>query len=86
MLTDEEFAKIVSCEQVLFELRVMCVVSRTLGGMRMSDLHSLNWATVDTAEWSTAFVPRPKTAKSKKVPHQRHSLPEICVRSYANSG
>lgn len=80
LLRDDEFGKLVSCEKVLFELRVMAVVSRTLGGARKSDLESLDWAMIDTTDWLTCFLPRPKTAKSKKVLHQRHRIPELAVR------
>ena len=80
MLTDAEFAKLVNCADVLFELRVMAVFSRTTGGARASDMHALRWEMVDTADWLTCFIPRPKTAKSKKVVHRRHALPELCVR------
>lgn len=61
ILTDEEFAKFLMCEQVSLLLRTMALVSRTFGGLRTSDLHAWRWEHVDTATWSTAQIRRPKT-------------------------
>jgi len=61
ILTDEEFAKFLMCEQVSLLLRTMALVSRTFGGLRTSDLHVWRWDHIDTASWSVAQVRRPKT-------------------------
>jgi integrase len=61
VLTDDEFARFVSCRDVPFRLRLMALVSRTLGGMRTSDLHAWCWEHIDTRDWTTARIKRPKT-------------------------
>lgn len=61
LLTDEEFARFVSCADVSLLLRTMALVSRVFGGMRTSDLHAWRWEHVDTVGWATAKIRRPKT-------------------------
>jgi integrase len=80
ILTDAEFSTFVTCEDVDLRLRVLAVVSRTLGGMRTSDLHAWTWQHVDTTTWREAFVPRPKTAKKTKDKRRPHELPELAAR------
>lgn len=60
ILTDDEFARFAMCVDVPFQLRVMALVSRTLGGMRTSDLHAWDWSHIDTRDWTTARIKRPK--------------------------
>jgi integrase len=61
ILTDDEFASFVSFAPAPFQLRLMALVSRTLGGMRTSDLHAWCWEHIDTRDWKTARIKRPKT-------------------------
>lgn len=61
LLTDEEFAAFMACTEVPALLRVMALSSRAFGGMRTSDLHAWRWEHIDTREWRTAQVRRPKT-------------------------
>lgn len=61
VLTDEELARFLACPDVSPELHLVALVSRTLGGMRTSDLHAWSWQQVDTLHWQWADVPRPKT-------------------------
>lgn len=60
ILTDEEFVQFLGCADVSLLLRVMALVSRVFGGMRTSDLHAWRWEHVDTANWKTAKIRRPK--------------------------
>jgi integrase len=61
ILTDEEFAQFVTCEAVSLRLRTMAMVSRTLGGLRTSDLHAWRWEHIDVSTWRTCQIRRPKT-------------------------
>jgi len=74
VLTDEEFAAFMACPDIAPELHMLGLASRTLGGMRTSDLHAWNWAHIDTVNWSGARVPRPKT-KTK----DRLAMPSVLV-------
>lgn len=66
VLEDFEFEKLIAhgltqSEGSLPELYMMMLSARCLGGMRTSDLHAWRWDHIDTAFWSEAKVPRPKT-------------------------
>jgi integrase len=74
VLTDEEFGAFMACPDITPELHMMALASRTLGGMRTSDLHAWDWAHIDTVNWSGARVPRPKT-KTK----DRLALPPVLI-------
>ncbi len=79
VLTDEEFGAFMACPDIAAELHMMALASRTLGGMRTSDLHAWDWAHIDTVHWSGARVPRPKT-KTK----DRLALPPVLVPVFAS--
>jgi integrase len=74
ILSDDEFNAFMSCSEASPELRMMALASRTLGGMRTSDLHAWDWSMIDTVNWQGAEVPRPKT-RSKTV----LTLPDVLV-------
>lgn len=59
----------------LDEVVMMSVAAWFLGGMRTSDLHAWTWEHIDTREWQTALVPRPKTKKNVTLsaPHKLDS-------------
>lgn len=78
VLTDEEFAQFMSCPHVPAELHTLAMCSRTLGGMRTSDLHAWDWSHINTDTWTDAHVPRPKVAKSSRR-QPRLALPEMLV-------
>jgi integrase len=61
MLTDDEFGRFVSSPNVPEDIRLMALVSRLVGGMRTSDLHAWDWRHVDTENWQSTEVYRPKT-------------------------
>lgn len=44
------------------EIQLMAILARTIGGMRTSDLHALDWSRLDRNAW-TLRVLRPKTSK-----------------------
>jgi integrase len=82
LLTDHEFASLVSAPTTRPQLRVMAICSRAFGGMRTSDLHEWRWSDVDTTGWAYADVPRPKTEHlaetggDEPAPRERIALPE----------
>jgi integrase len=79
LLTDHEFAALVSAPTTRPQLRVMAICSRAFGGMRTSDLHEWVWADVDTVGWAYADVPRPKTEhrlEDGPATRERIALPE----------
>ena len=43
ILTDEDFYKLMACPDVGVEIKLMSLVSRTLGGMRASDVMRWDW-------------------------------------------
>lgn len=67
ILTDVEFGQFMACRDVSAELHVMALTSRTLGGMRTSDLHAWDWSHIDTLSWADAHIPRPKTKSSDRI-------------------
>jgi integrase len=79
ILTDDEFIAFITSGEDL-RLRTLAVISRTLGGMRTSDLHAWTWQHIDTANWREAFVPRPKTRKKTKDKQRPHELPELAAK------
>ncbi len=60
LLLDEHVEAFVSAPTVPAQLRVLAFASRTLGGMRTSDLHAWDWSWIDWASGTTKIV-RPKT-------------------------
>jgi integrase len=66
ILSDPEFERFAAfhlAQEKLAEVVMLSIASRFLGGMRTSDLHAWRWEMIDTREWQTALVPRPKTDK-----------------------
>lgn len=79
VLNEDEFAKLMACSDVPEHVALMAFASRSFGGMRTSDLHAWDWSHVDTAEWSSAFVYRPKTDgdDDSEATLERLVLPEM---------
>ena len=65
ILSDDEFNAFMA--HASGELRMMALASRTLGGMRTSDLHAWDWSMIDTVNWADAEVPRPKTRSKTRL-------------------
>jgi integrase len=74
LLSDLEFDRFMASPDVDAELHTMAFASRSLGGMRTSDLHAWDWSHIDTLNWSDAHVPRPKTKRHRGRKQERLSL------------
>lgn len=76
ILTDDEFVRYVlhpdglpankKLGTVDRELKILAILARTTGGQRTSDLHALDWSTVDRVHFDRILIVRPKTARQKK--------------------
>lgn len=75
ILNDAEFELFQASPVVPTELKLMGLVSRTLGGMRTSELHAWDWRDVDTEGWLTAVVPRVKTRSKTYL-----AIPNVLVK------
>ncbi len=60
MLTDEELRTFLDCPDVDFEIKMLVLVSRTIGGMRSGDCNALTWSSFGP-DFETCEVPRAKT-------------------------
>ncbi len=60
ILTDPEIAAFLGSREVDAELKMLALLSRTIGGMRAGDLNSIQWEAFG-AEFATCRVPRRKT-------------------------
>lgn len=74
VLTDDEIERFLAWPELPLWLRAMCLASRTLGGMRTSDLHRWDWTQVDREGWAWAEVPRPKTKSATRL-----VIPDVLV-------
>jgi integrase len=74
LLTDAEFAQFQASPVVPEDLKLMALVSRTLGGLRTSELHGLDWRHLDLEGWATADIHRPKTQTRTLL-----AIPEVLV-------
>jgi integrase len=74
VLSDAEFSQLINWASLPLYLKVMCLVARTLGGMRTSDLHAWIWERVDRVDWTWAEVYRPKTKTWSRL-----AVPDILV-------
>ena len=73
ILTDAEFGQFMSYVQTTdFELAAMAMCSRSVGGMRTSDLLAWRWEDIDLETWVSVRVPRPKTKGETRL-----ELPEV---------
>jgi integrase len=78
ILTDDEFTQFVTCEQVDLRLPCLAVMARFVSGMRTNDLHAWTWAHI-SFEAGTAWVTRPKTAKTSRAEQKPHELPAVAL-------
>ena len=67
VLTDEEFEALIASEHTDGEIKIMGLVSRTIGGMRTGDLNALGWAAFDAPEFRSCDVPRKKTMAPQRI-------------------
>ncbi len=71
ILSDSEFTKLLLCERVDLELRMLALSARCEGGMRTGDLNNWDWTMLELDGFSECFIPRSKTGKP-----QRLAIPE----------
>ncbi|HTF45183.1 MAG TPA: hypothetical protein VK641_14840, partial [Terriglobales bacterium] len=81
ILEDDEIAKVVSHPDVDGEIKVLLLISRTVGGLRGGDLNAMQWtAFAPIPGFNTCTFVRRKTRRTKKPskPPKRetHALPE----------
>jgi integrase len=64
--TDEEFRTLLACQKVGLEIKMLALLSRTVGGMRAGDLHSLDWQCF-SAGFAICNVPRRKKRQPQPI-------------------
>jgi len=74
VLTDDEIGLLLAHRDVDAELKLLVLMSRTIGGMRTGDLNTLTWDAFDPGFASCTFVRR-KTRKKRPTP-QALEVPE----------
>lgn len=74
VLTDHEIAALVACPDVDAEIKILVLVSRTVGGLRAGDLNALDWGAFGPEFGTLTFV-RSKTRKRRPLP-ETHAVPE----------
>lgn len=74
VLTDAEIGTLIAHPDVDAELKLLVLLSRTIGGMRAGDLNSLDW-TAFSPEFATCTIIRRKTRKKRPYP-QTLEVPE----------
>ena len=70
VLTDAEIARFLAHPDADLEIKMLVLMSRTVGGMRAGDLNALDWSAFGS-EFATCVVPRCKTDSPQglDVPH-----------------
>lgn len=74
VLTDDEIAALVACKDVDGEIKLLVLLSRTVGGMRAGDLNALDWEAFGPGFATLTFV-RSKTRKKRPLP-ETHAVPK----------
>ncbi len=74
VLTDNEIGQLVAHPEVDAEIKLLVLLSRTVGGLRAGDLNSLDW-TAFGPDFATCTFVRRKTRKKKPAP-QTLEVPE----------
>lgn len=67
VLTDAEIGQLIACPDVDAEIKVLVLISRTVGGLRSGDLNALDW-TAFSPGFETCTIVRRKTRKKKPAP------------------
>ncbi len=67
ILEDHELDRMLACPEVHVEIKMLALVSRTLGGARTGDLNKWDWSMVDRVDFARAFIPRSKTAEPDEL-------------------
>lgn len=66
VLTDDELRRLLAHPEVHPEIKMLVLLSRTIGGMREGDLHALSWESFGP-DFATCRVPRAKTDKPQEL-------------------
>ena len=74
VLTDAELGQLVAHPDVDAEIKVLVLLSRTIGGLRAGDLNALDWAAFGP-EFATCTFVRRKTRKRRPLP-ETFEVPE----------
>jgi integrase len=82
VLSDEELGLLVAHPRVDAELKLLVILSRTIGGMRTGDLNRLDWSAFSPGFETCTFVRR-KTRRKKPGP-QTLDVPEV-VRPFIDA-
>ena len=83
-LDDDEIAQLVRCPEVDAEIKVLLLISRTVGGLRAGDLTAMHWSVFSPLPgFSTCTFRRRKTRK-KQPRTETHVVPEV-VRAYLDA-
>jgi hypothetical protein len=80
VLTDEEIGTLLSREHASLEIKMLVLISRTVGGQRASDLSALPWE-ASTEGFTTCRLHRQKTRKKRGA--QELEVPEAVRRFLA---
>ena len=67
VLTDQEIGQLVAHPDVDAEIKLLVVLSRTIGGLRAGDLNALDWASFGP-DFATCTFVRRKTRKKRPMP------------------
>jgi integrase len=74
ILTDDEIGQLVRHPSVDAEIKMLVLISRTIGGLRAGDLGALDWTAFSPGFATCTFVRR-KTRKKRSRP-ETHEVPE----------
>jgi integrase len=67
VLTDDEIGRLLAHPEVDAEIKMLVLLSRTIGGLRAGDLNSLDW-TAFSPEFTTCTFVRRKTREKRPLP------------------
>src|SRR6266508_347646 len=67
VMTDFEIGRLLSRPDVDPEIKMLVLLSRTVGGMRSGDLNAWDWTSIDLLHFEQCVVPRAKTGKPQRL-------------------
>ncbi len=72
-ISDEHVVEFLRRRGTAGEIEMLVLLARWVGGQRTSDIHAGDWSHVDTVEWRTMLVRRPKTESKpgRKAGHRK---------------
>jgi integrase len=81
-LTDAEIAQLIACPEADAEIKLLVLLSRSIGGLRAGDLNALDW-TAFGPDFATCTLVRRKTRRKRPAP-ETFAVPEG-VRPYLSA-